>query len=886
MSSSDPNIWDEIVPYLDRLLDLDESEREGFLLELEGSQPQIAQALRDLLAERATLDAKGFLAEPMIVPPALESLAGVRVGAYTIERLIGSGGMGEVWLAARTDGRFEGKCALKFLESSVTSPKLIERFHREGHLLARLTHPNIARLLDAGATQEGRAYLALEYVDGVPIDQYCESLPIGARIRLFVDVVGAVAHAHSQLIIHRDIKPSNVLVTRDGQVKLLDFGIAKLLSADPNDDGANQTRLEDSALTPQYAAPEQLLGDTPSTATDVYQLGMLLYVLLTGRHPLPETSPHADRLRAVFEATLPRASDTAVKPVHKLLRGDLDAILDVALRGDPSERYVTAQALKDDLLRYLNHEPVAARRGATWYRARKFIARHRFSVAASAIATVCLCVALVFALMQAREAARQRDAARRELVRATASNDFTTFLLSVAAPGATRFSAAELLHESERLIEKQYPGDNPLKADLLAMVGAQYMQSERWNEATAALERASALAESTSDPSLKGRTRCPLALLKVLNGDLKGADALMKSALEEIPDRPEYAQLRAECLTRYSDFGYFTGDGMAMINNAQQALSLLASVPNASVVRRIDAQGALAYGYYLVQDNQKADEQYAAAIANLEAAGRGRTLAAADLHNNWALVHFRGDIRKAEPLLRRTLELRRSIEGPAGVAPTTLHNYAGALLRLGRFKGAAEAFDETIRTARARNELRIMFDAMMELADLHTQSGNLQQAEAQLAQLAPYLDEPRFGNGRRAQLAYYRGHLAEKRENFTEARARYAESLELFSPAKEKITMHVHVLTGLARAQIGAGDAVAGADAAQRALNLAQSFAPSHAPSYLVGEALLAVGDSERASGAANAGADAYRQATQHLEQTLGPEHPLTIEARRKAGLP
>jgi serine/threonine-protein kinase len=883
VNSRDWNSWNELVPHLDCALELDDPAREEFLRELEKAQPNIARDVRALLEERAGLDAQGFLIESMILPPPIDTLSGTRVGAYTIERLIGRGGMGEVWLAARSDGRFEGQCALKFLDASITSPKLVDRFHREGHLLARLTHPNIARLLDAGATPEGRAYLALEYVDGEPIDQYCDALAIEARVRLFVEVVAAVAHAHSQLVIHRDIKPSNVLVTREGQVKLLDFGIAKLMSADPMESGSAMTRVEDSLLTPQYAAPEQLLGDTPSTATDVYQLGMLLYVLLTGRHPLPPTSTHADRLRAVFEATLPRASEGAVEPAHKALRGDLDAILDVALRSDPTERYATAQALKEDLLRYLNREPVAAREGATWYRTKKFMARHRWSVAGSALAAVCLCAALVFALVQAREAARQRDAARRELVRATASNDFTTFLLSVAAPGNTKFSAAELLDESERLIDKQYSGDDPLKADLLATVGVQYMQSERWEQATAALERAVQIADRSADVSLQGRTHCPLALLKMLNGDQTGAESLMKSTLESIPAGPEYAQIRAECLTRFSEFGYFNGDSAAMIKHASDALALLDLVPNASIVRRIDAQSSLAYGYYLARDNAKADAAFASTVANLEAAGRGRTLAAADVFNNWALVHFRGDIRKAEPKLRRTLELRRSIEGADGVVPTTLHNYAGLMLRLGKFDEAALLFEETIRTATARQEARIMFDAMMELADLRIQTGELDKAEAQLAQLAPHLNAPRFDDRRRAQLAYYTGHLFEKRGRFSEARTSYLESLRLVSAAKEKITMDVHTFAGLARTELALGDSSAAADASQRALTLAQSFADPQAPSYLIAEALLAVGDTQRATGSADSALDTYRLALENSELTLGADHPLTIEARDKS---
>ena len=213
---------------------------------------------------------------------------GKQVGAYTIDRLLGSGGMGEVWLASRSDGRFEAQCAIKFLTASAAQPKLVERFRYEAALLARLGHPHIARLLDAGATTDGRQFLVLEYVDGMHIDEYCKlnALPVRARVRLFLDAVAAVAHAHTHLIVHRDLKPSNVLVTRDGTVKLLDFGIAKLLDPEQTPGDGTTTRVEEIAVTPEYAAPEQLLGDMTSTATDVYQLGMLLYVLLAGRHPL------------------------------------------------------------------------------------------------------------------------------------------------------------------------------------------------------------------------------------------------------------------------------------------------------------------------------------------------------------------------------------------------------------------------------------------------------------------------------------------------------------------------------------------------------------------------------------------------------------------------
>lgn len=880
--SDKANIWRELRPLLDRAFELEGEQREAFLIELAATQPKFAGTIRELLAERARLDTEGFLAESPFPHGRDTTLTGTRVGAYTIERLIGRGGMGEVWLASRSDGRFEGKCALKFLSSAITSSKVVDRFRREGQLLARLTHPNIARLLDAGATESGRAYLALEYVDGEPIDLYCEKLTIDARVRLFTEVVAAVAHAHSHLIIHRDLKPSNVFVTREGHVKLLDFGIAKLLSVDATADREAITRFEEAVLTPRYAAPEQLLGEVPSTATDVYQLGMLLYVLLTGRDPLPVGS-RAERLRAALEIVCPRASEMVDGPTQKILRGDLDAILAVALRSEPSERYATAQAFREELLRYLNREPVLARSGGASYRIRKFVARHRYSVATTLVAGTALCAALAFAVMQAREAIEQRDAARKELARASASNDFATFLLS-AAPSSSKFTVAELLAESERLVEKQFSADSPLKAELLAMVGKQYMQSGYWTESAALLERAAQIADRGDDPALKARAYCPLGFLKATQRDIEGGEALIRQAIEPLKGQPEHSHLQAECLIRLSEFGYLTGDGKSMIRYASEALTLLDAGQDKSLPRRIDAQASLAYGYYLVRDSGKADEAFAQAMASLEAAGRDRTLDAAAVLNNWALVHYQGDIRRAEPLLHRALELRRSIEGPAGVTPTLSFNYAGVLLRLGKLAEAVPMYEEAIRTAREREEYLTLFDAMMELAEVYTLSGRFDEAEAQLAKLEPYHTHPSFDRSRSAQLAYYQGHVAERRGDCTIARDRYAESARQFATRPQKIAMNVLVLAGLARCESALGNLNAAMDAAQGALTLAQLFAPPDVPSYLIGTALLAVGDQQREGAASELSVQTYREALTHLEQTLGPDHALTREAQEKAG--
>ncbi|HTE41256.1 MAG TPA: serine/threonine-protein kinase [Steroidobacteraceae bacterium] len=408
------NDWKRIAPFLDQAMDLEPRERAVWLAELTLSQPEIAATVQKMLLEHEQLNAKGFLEKSPAEQFVQNSRSGLRVGAYVTGRILGRGGMGEVWLAKRDDGRFEGECAIKFLDASFASATLVDRFRREGHLLAKLTHPNIARLLDAGAAEDGTPYLALEYVDGRRIDRYCDerSLSVPERVRLFLEVIAAVAHAHTRLIVHRDLKPSNVLVTAEGQVKLLDFGIAKLLTAEVTDDGI--TRMEDLVLTPEYAAPEQMLGDAPSTATDVYQLGLLLYVLLAGIHPLKKSGTRAEKVRAALDGSIPQASDVADAPARKALQGDLDAILSMALRKSPSERYPTAQAMQDDLVRYLNSEPVHARRGAALYRTRKFVYRHRVVVAATFLIVIGLAGGL-FVVNEQRVIAERRFDQLRQL---------------------------------------------------------------------------------------------------------------------------------------------------------------------------------------------------------------------------------------------------------------------------------------------------------------------------------------------------------------------------------------------------------------------------------------------------------------------------------------
>jgi serine/threonine-protein kinase len=337
----------------------------------------------------------------------VHSLAGQSVGCYTLVCPIGHGGMGTVWLARRSDGRFEGRAAVKFLNAALAGRSGVERFRREGSILARLAHPNIARLLDVGETAGGRPYLILEYIDGVPIDVYSSDLELSRKLHLFLAVCDAVAYAHRNLIIHRDIKPSNILVDTDGKPKLLDFGIGRILAVT-----TDQTRTGERLLTPDYASPEQVRGDARSTATDVYSLGAVLYRLLTGQ------SPHAfpDCPAEAIAAAICTAAPAAARIVNPDLPADLDFILLKALRKEPEERYTTVEQFADDLKAFLESRPVRARSANFWYRSRKFARRYWMPVSAAAVVTLSLAAGLYIANHQ-RAIAEARVAQLRELSR-------------------------------------------------------------------------------------------------------------------------------------------------------------------------------------------------------------------------------------------------------------------------------------------------------------------------------------------------------------------------------------------------------------------------------------------------------------------------------------
>jgi tetratricopeptide (TPR) repeat protein len=411
--------WSRVKEIVADALDRPAAERTAFVASACGGSDVLRQEVESLLAAHAA--ASAFIERPAEVPA--EALAGLTtggpeaipqgaaIGPYRILRVIGAGGMGTVYLAERADEAFHRQVAIKVVAGALARPELVQRFLTERRILAALDHPHIARLLDAGATTDGLPYVVMEYVDGEPIDRYCKSLSVAARLDLGRQVCAAVHYAHQRLVIHRDIKASNILVNREGQPKLLDFGIAKLLEPDP--DGREHTDTAGRALTPESASPEQLKDQPVTVASDVYSLGVLLYRLLAERKPFDQgTSSSADLVHAICEVDPPPPS-RASAPGAPRLDPETDWITMMAMRKEPARRYGSAQQMAEDITRYLEGRPVIAAPDSRSYRAVKFVRRRWGTVAAVAGVIVALAAGAATTFYQARRAERRFDDVRK-----------------------------------------------------------------------------------------------------------------------------------------------------------------------------------------------------------------------------------------------------------------------------------------------------------------------------------------------------------------------------------------------------------------------------------------------------------------------------------------
>jgi serine/threonine-protein kinase len=504
-----PEQWATLRQLLDEALDRPQQERATWLEQLDPQFDAFKPRLRSLLehAAKATralpintlpkVETAQFLADRTTRPQSDGApQAGDSVGPYRLVRPLGEGGMGSVWLAERSDMLVKRQVALKLPHLAWRRARLAERLEREREILAALNHPNIARLYDAGISADRQPFLALEYVEGERIDAYCtrKTLDVPARLRLFLQVARAVAHAHANLIVHRDLKPTNILVTEAGEVKLLDFGIAKLL-----EDGRAQetelTQIAGRALTPDYAAPEQILGQPIGTAADVYALGVVLFELLTGTRPYQlKRDSRAALEEAIVQADVSRPSAVAADAkLKKRLRGDLDTIVLRALKKLPAERYGTVDALADDIERHLDRRPVRAQADSRVYRLSKFIARNLLAVGAVASVLLATLVGLGAALWQAQVASRERDFARQEQRRAEEVKGFVLSIFRDAGPQNQTGrvpSSLELLKLAKNRIDQIDPKWVEVRVEMLGLLGDSMLMLDDAKTAESVLKQA------------------------------------------------------------------------------------------------------------------------------------------------------------------------------------------------------------------------------------------------------------------------------------------------------------------------------------------------------------------------------------------------------------
>jgi serine/threonine protein kinase len=551
----DTQRWIKISAHLDRALDLSPVERDAWLVSLRASEPDIADEIAAMLVEHRQLRAEGFLdASP--IPTREASLSGVTIGSYTLISRIGDGGMGSVWLGRRSDGRYEGQVAIKLLNAALVGRGGEERFRREGIILARLNHPHIASLIDAGVSNTGQPYLVLELVNGEHLDAFCDErrLSIERRVRLFLDVLSAVSHAHANLIVHRDLKPSNVLVNQAGAVKLLDFSIAKLME----DNGVSRlTQDSGAALTPKYAAPEQVTGEPITTRTDVYSLGVLLFELLSGQHPYGAAITSSREFtraivdqepllltaafnKAPIESRSLVAAQRGSTPdrLERLLAGDLETILNKSLKKVPGERYGSVAELADDLRRYLDDKPIAARPDTVRYRAAKFMRRHRQGVSAIAAAGLVLIAIVGFYTLRLTA---ERDRAQLQAAKAARVSELLTRVLTSADPyrdpdnmadGVATPSARALLDTLAARIANEL-GDQPeVQAEMLTVIGRTYERLGAIDKALPLLERALEIGRKAfPQPDARvGQTLNDLGVLQRRLGHYSAALPLLQEA--------------------------------------------------------------------------------------------------------------------------------------------------------------------------------------------------------------------------------------------------------------------------------------------------------------------------------------------------------------------
>lgn len=883
MSTEEQERWREISRYLDEALDLEEDARPAWLADLDKRAPDVARTVRAMLAERERIGDDPLLADDRPLPFPRPGLAGHRLGAYTLERVIGQGGMGTVWLAHRSDGRFEGRAAIKLLNASLLGRPTEQRFVREGSVLAKLRHPNIAHLIDAGVAPSGQPYLILEYVEGERIDEYADrrNLSLEARLRLFLDVLAAVAHAHSHLVVHRDIKPSNILVTSDGQVKLLDFGVAALLG---NAD-SSVTREMAAGLTPGYAAPEQVLGQPVTTATDVYALGLVLSQLLTRKHPLePESRSAVDIARRLLEEELQPPSRLVDDPaLAARLRGDLDTIVCKALKREPHERYQTAEALAQDVRNYLDSQPISARADSWSYRTRKFVRRHRAAVAAAGALALTLIVAIVVTTMLMLEARRQRDAALYQSRRAEFQARFAYHIMTEVGSEDRPITIRELMEKGMEVLEKNYGDDPRFVIGMLVNISGRYMDLGDTKGEYAALTKAEEIARRMGDPERIAFVQCNTVETEVALGRMDRAHERLRDGLANLARVGEVSfDRRVEC--EMAQVRLLWGEGR--VPEAIDAGKRLAEY-----IERVGQTGDLTYGSLasmieamLAREGRRAEarewnrRRIETFERNGDTSGMGMITA---LHSQSGHLYDGGEVLAALELETDIVNKLAGQEGASKV-PSKYASWLGQLkVRVQETEEGLALIDHAIdyainaegpRThigtllARARANLWLgRTDAV--LADIEAAEALIRETPKENADLL------RSAKFYRADLALVRGDAERALKEIDAVLA------EIGYPTQRVADKLESMVITKARAQLALGDVGSALATARDALALAEAGSPNPDRSAVVGAALFVLAQAQKANGDVDAARASAQRAASALAAGLGPAHSETQAA-------
>lgn len=873
---------------LDEVLDLAPDGRRQWLDSLAAEHADLRPSLEAMLFRAGGIETQDFLGRmPGFddLSDAVSVRAGEMVGPYRLIRELGSGGTASVWLGERADGTLQRQVALKLPHLGLIDRGLAARMARERDILAALEHPNIARLYDAGVDEKGRPYLAIEYVDGVSPDAYCESnaLTLRQRLQLFLRIASAVAYAHARLVVHRDLKPNNILITASGDVRLLDFGIARLLMGD-RQSAQQLTRVGAHALTPAYAAPEQFTGEPITVATDVYSLGVVLYELLTGRSPYsPQRSTLSALEDSVVRDEVPLASKVTPKAMARALRGDVDTILARALEKKPADRYASVESFAGDVERYLAGQPLLARAPSFWYVAGKFITRNSVPLAVSAVVAVALLTSLSVALWQWRIASRQRAVAVDRLAEAQAVTDFATAVLTQGIPQGQSVTIDEFLARGEAIAGEV--GQRDLRArvaaaDLVAEWYRSYGIEDKADRLlTRTIDSLPAEARNLASPLICQRSRTAAAL----GGNKEEIFASLSSEIARARNDPIVA---ARCLRDRAALANLMGDGDAALQSALGAMEQYALSGGQSLANQAELMGELGDAYSLAGHTDLAIETLEKALEMLDRAGRGNSAVMAVKRSNlgvsWLIaghpLNARRELEAGAQIERRLSRITTGFDR----ASTTL---AITLEMLGQYAEADRIFEHTLQTAK---DYGGVFDAVYVLsgqAQSAISSGSLDRAEAILADARNYLQQQKAPPGSAPSARYKLGvaRLAVARGRLEEGSAALDELISDLQAAGSYQGLQSRSLAIRSDIRLRQGNLNQAWNDASSALQVAQQLQGKLPYSCYTGIALVAQSNIRLVEHRYAEAADLLEHGARHLAETLGEKHADVLFTRDAA---